>query len=222
MLVTPFRRAFTLIELLVVIAIIAILAAILFPVFAQAKRAAKDSVTISNLKQLGLGYSLYEGDNDDTIPPATHSVGGEGLLGGWIFIKKLYDNPSKFDVTQGVLFPYIKSKDVYGCPLDQNYQKSGLSFSFNSCLSVWPVGTGIIPSVSSTFPENPSTQMLLGEEGTANNETDDGYFFPGNPFTDWHAAGNAITFVDSHAKIVKGKDRYNSLLYGDPDKTACR
>lgn len=222
MLVTRFRRAFTLIELLVVIAIIAILAAILFPVFAQAKRAAKDSVTISNLKQLGLGYSIYEGDSDDTIPPATHSAGGEGLIGGWIFIKKLYDNPSKFDVTQGTLYPYIKNKDVYLCPLDQNAQKSGLSFSFNACLSVWPVGTGVIPSVSATFPENPSTQMLLGEEGTANDETDDGYFFPGNPFTDWHAAGNAITFVDGHAKIVKGKDRYNSLLYGDPDKTACR
>ncbi len=62
------RRAFTLIELLVVIAIIAILAAILFPVFAQAKDAAKKSVGISNVKQLGLGYALYVGDVDDTYP----------------------------------------------------------------------------------------------------------------------------------------------------------
>jgi prepilin-type N-terminal cleavage/methylation domain-containing protein/prepilin-type processing-associated H-X9-DG protein len=62
------RKGFTLIELLVVIAIIAILAAILFPVFAQAKDAAKKSVALSNVKQLGLGYALYTNDTDDTYP----------------------------------------------------------------------------------------------------------------------------------------------------------
>ena len=63
------RKAFTLIELLVVIAIIAILAAILFPVFAQAKSAAKKTVAISNLKQSGLASMLYLGDYDDTTMP---------------------------------------------------------------------------------------------------------------------------------------------------------
>jgi len=62
-------RAFTLIELLVVIAIIAILAAILFPVFAQAKAAAKNAVTISNTKQLALASVMYIGDSDDLYPP---------------------------------------------------------------------------------------------------------------------------------------------------------
>lgn len=61
------KKAFTLIELLVVIAIIAILAAILFPVFAQAKLAAKKAVSISNLKQLALAEKMYENDYDDTI-----------------------------------------------------------------------------------------------------------------------------------------------------------
>jgi len=65
---TPTNKAFTLIELLVVIAIIAILAAILFPVFAQAKEAAKKSVGVANVKQLGLAYALYVGDVDDTYP----------------------------------------------------------------------------------------------------------------------------------------------------------
>jgi prepilin-type N-terminal cleavage/methylation domain-containing protein/prepilin-type processing-associated H-X9-DG protein len=61
-------RAFTLIELLVVIAIIAILAAILFPVFAQAKEAAKKTADLSNQKQISLGVAMYEQDADDTYP----------------------------------------------------------------------------------------------------------------------------------------------------------
>ncbi|MDX2066395.1 MAG: prepilin-type N-terminal cleavage/methylation domain-containing protein [Fimbriimonadaceae bacterium] len=62
------RKAFTLIELLVVIAIIAILAAILFPVFAQAKLAAKKVSSLSNVKQLGTAFQMYLGDNDDVTP----------------------------------------------------------------------------------------------------------------------------------------------------------
>ncbi|MEL4411502.1 prepilin-type N-terminal cleavage/methylation domain-containing protein, partial [Shewanella algae] len=62
------KRAFTLIELLVVIAIIAILAAILFPVFAQAKAAAKKSACLSNTKQIGTAFNLYLADYDDTTP----------------------------------------------------------------------------------------------------------------------------------------------------------
>ena len=62
------RKAFTLIELLVVIAIIAILAAILFPVFAQAKEAAKRTTDLSNAKQIGLAFQMYAGDYDDTSP----------------------------------------------------------------------------------------------------------------------------------------------------------
>jgi len=65
------RRAFTLIELLVVIAIIAILAAILFPVFAQAKAAAKNAASISNVTQAGLGQIMYATDNDDAFPLVT-------------------------------------------------------------------------------------------------------------------------------------------------------
>ncbi|RYG34125.1 prepilin-type N-terminal cleavage/methylation domain-containing protein, partial [bacterium] len=70
------QKAFTLIELLVVIAIIAILAAILFPVFAQAKAAAKKTVVLSSVKQIGLGTTIYMGDNDDMFPQSEYGFDG--------------------------------------------------------------------------------------------------------------------------------------------------
>lgn len=73
------RRAFTLIELLVVIAIIAILAAILFPVFAQAKEAAKKTTCVSDTKQTALAAIMYAGDFDDTLP--RHDNNGSGVYG---------------------------------------------------------------------------------------------------------------------------------------------
>lgn len=79
-----FRRGFTLIELLVVIAIIAILAAILFPVFAQAKVAAKKTTMISNQKQVALAFMMYSADSDDVLPFLTwyDSFRNDGTLPG--------------------------------------------------------------------------------------------------------------------------------------------
>ncbi len=76
------RRAFTLIELLVVIAIIAILAAILFPVFAQAKMAAKRTSDLSQVKQIGTAYQIYLSDNDDFTPTVSKAPQLGGLDGG--------------------------------------------------------------------------------------------------------------------------------------------
>src|ERR1700759_5194353 len=75
------RKGFTLIELLVVIAIIAILAAILFPVFAQAKEAAKKTTCLSNMKQLTLGVLMYQGDSDDALPMANYPNPPAGYTG---------------------------------------------------------------------------------------------------------------------------------------------
>ncbi len=77
------RSAFTLIELLVVIAIIAILAAILFPVFAQAKVAAKKAVSISNHKQINLGVILYSGDSDDVYPRQDGCTLNSSMIDKW-------------------------------------------------------------------------------------------------------------------------------------------
>ncbi len=96
-------KAFTLIELLVVIAIIAILAAILFPVFAQAKAAAKKSVSISNIKQTALGVIMYGSDVDDTVVDITVWGGGAAdvAFGG------VACNPWPL-----LINPYTKSADI--------------------------------------------------------------------------------------------------------------
>lgn len=119
------RRAFTLIELLVVIAIIAILAAILFPVFAQAKNAAKKTTSLSNMRQVGVASMIYLGDYDDRVVPLR-----------W-FDATLQDPlNSKFPSTQGffhyplLLEPYTKNIDLFFCPNDK---ADDAAMRFGSC-----------------------------------------------------------------------------------------
>jgi prepilin-type N-terminal cleavage/methylation domain-containing protein len=135
------RRGFTLIELLVVISIIAALAAILFPVFAHAKEAAKRTAELSNAKQIGLAVMMYNNDNDDTMPifyaynsdPSTYT-------------------PAAHHGTEVLLLAYSKNKDIFRSPLDsgspylsqdpgpmargaQNYwQAYGTSYRFGHCM----------------------------------------------------------------------------------------
>jgi prepilin-type N-terminal cleavage/methylation domain-containing protein/prepilin-type processing-associated H-X9-DG protein len=100
--------AFTLIELLVVIAIIAILAAILFPVFAQAREAARKASCLSNLKQLGIGMTMYASDYDDQAVPWNLVLGG----------KDLHDQYGVSLCWDRLIQPYVKSNAVLACPSD--------------------------------------------------------------------------------------------------------
>ena len=98
------NRGFTLIELLVVIAIIAILAAILFPVFARAREKARQTSCLSNCKQLGLGVMMYVQDYDDTYPRTSY-LGGDGVS----------------DYTWTIVVqPYVKNVQIFRCPSDPN------------------------------------------------------------------------------------------------------
>lgn len=125
------KRAFTLIELLVVIAIIAILAAILFPVFAQAKAAAKKTVSISNAKQIGLGILMYTADYDDYYPRNDDCVAGSSLnttlnlndfpaggIGAGCTASPFKYRLNAFAWQKWVL-PYIKNVDIFNHPMRQ-------------------------------------------------------------------------------------------------------
>jgi prepilin-type N-terminal cleavage/methylation domain-containing protein len=105
------RRAFTLIELLVVIAIIAILAAILFPVFAQAKSAAKKTQALTNSKQMGTSVLLYAADYDDLFPVA-------------FFTNSYSVVPPDTDTnTHSATYPYMKNTDIWSDPMDSTSQE---------------------------------------------------------------------------------------------------
>lgn len=100
------KRAFTLIELLVVIAIIAILAAILFPVFAQAREAAKKTQCISNSKQIGLATMMYLNDNEDCYP-------------AWAALQPpINGGNTSFTAPDAQVMPYVKNLQIFTCPID--------------------------------------------------------------------------------------------------------
>lgn len=111
------RRAFTLIELLVVIAIIAILAAILFPVFARAKAAAKKTACISNLSQIGKAIGLYMIDSDDVFP---HALDPSDRFASniWNGSPEWQARIPYMPMMHEALQPYVKSKEVFQCPGD--------------------------------------------------------------------------------------------------------
>jgi prepilin-type N-terminal cleavage/methylation domain-containing protein/prepilin-type processing-associated H-X9-DG protein len=113
------ERGFTLIELLVVIAIIAILAAILFPVFAQARAKARQSACLSNMKQLGTGLMMYAQDYDETMPLNDYVGNGMAPLAGW-------RDPRAGDSWASGLYPYVKNLHIYVCPEAVHYPAPGI------------------------------------------------------------------------------------------------
>ncbi|MDR3708605.1 MAG: DUF1559 domain-containing protein [Capsulimonadaceae bacterium] len=149
---------FTLIELLVVIAIIAILAAILFPVFATAREKARQTACISNLKQLGLGFMQYVQDYDETFPNGCN-VFANGS--GWA----------------GEVYPFVKSTQVFICPSDTGANIPVTSYAYNSSFvqngSAIPGHSGAYypQGISSAKCDMPSRSVLLFEVQNAGGAT---------------------------------------------------
>lgn len=181
------RTGFTLIELLVVIAIIAILAAILFPVFARAREKARQASCLSNLKQLGMAQLMYIQDYDECLPyypiapapaPATTSY--------WAA-----------DRCYGVFMPYVKNTQLWLCTTRRSPADMGMTFSTYSVNgyvlfpNAYPPGNPTGPVSDASIP-NPSEFIFFYDRIV-------GYSESQQP----HNGGTNRQYLDGHAKWTK-------------------
>ncbi len=187
-------RAFTLIELLVVIAIIAILAAILFPVFAQAREKARMASCLSNCKQIGMGVMQYTQDYDEMYPCNSWDTPPIGTT----------DSETR-DPTLEIAFhwvfriqPYIKNRQVFVCPSDPAGGKNGWSCyttaTGSGCVDPWGIPTPI------SYAPN---QEVLGYGGW---ENPNGCFGDGSFIPDWNMVPKSMAGVPSPASTYMVAD----------------
>lgn len=212
------KRGFTLIELLVVIAIIAILAAILFPVFARARENARRASCQSNLKQIGLGFAQYIQDYDERYP--NQSIGTPpGAPYGWA----------------DALQPYMKSTQIYQCPSEKTGPNTDPTQSGYTDYWLNGLTSG---QHQSTFEATAVTILNFestAKEGNAGSTGKEWYDRGVKPNTTWnlqtyrHLEGSNIGFADGHVKwltpesIMAGaatESTTNGAFYGcaDPSK----
>ncbi|MEA3400241.1 MAG: prepilin-type N-terminal cleavage/methylation domain-containing protein [Armatimonadota bacterium] len=213
------RKGFTLIELLVVIAIIAILAAILFPVFARAREKAKQTSCLSNVKQLMTACRMYVGDYDDNFCWAYHQPGAVETR--YWFNKWL---------------PYVKNKEVFVCPSSPNLRYRGYgNYGYNirglpgQNTSTGYDGFGYYYADHDTWNngvvnlsdvEFPAEAIVLGDQSARDYSGDGLYLITYsvlNFLPDVHNGGGNYGFVDGHAKWLKPE-----TVHGDPICLATR
>jgi len=201
------RSGFTLIELLVVIAIIAILAAILFPVFARAREKARQTSCISNLKQLALGLLMYAQDYDNKFPGQNmaHYPGGPTTYANDACC---VERNIWFEVTQ----PYIKNRQIGRCPSHDDtwpgrpatiYGPGGVQhYKFKH--AVCSRGDGVKDSQFAW----PAQQLMLREYRAAHND---------NACCGCSASSQYnCAFFDGHAKVVRAGDTLQSKFGAAP------
>jgi len=236
---------FTLIELLVVIAIIAILAAILFPVFAKVREKARQTTCLSNEKQLGLAFIQYKEDYDE------HWPGGiSGNSAGCVVYTIPLDSPDYINLSwANQIYPYVKSNGAYVCPDDENFttkfgvtsyaENSNLVAAADASLAA-PASTVVLfealgNPINSGQGEDPS-ETLAGVQDCFLSSYDPAqsgwYFQNGNPtgimggraantVPERHTNGSNFLSADGHAKwatptnVSSGGTQPNANMYQD-------
>ena len=196
------RCGFTLIELLVVIAIIAILAAILFPVFARARAKAQQNDCLSNVKQLSLSLMMYLQDNDGTLPQYGNlqNQGGQGSA-----------QPS----LAWILFPYTHNSQIYICPTSASpvamtgwpaVPPNGafLGYEVNGDTPGWVLDKNITYPAENWYFADMSVLFQLQTDGTEGACPNGPWGSPriGNP----HNGNTNVGYLDGHAKLVSFTD----------------
>jgi prepilin-type N-terminal cleavage/methylation domain-containing protein/prepilin-type processing-associated H-X9-DG protein len=176
------KRGFTLIELLVVIAIIAILAAILFPVFARARENARRASCMSNLKQIGLGVMQYVQDYDEKYPIAWY---GPSYPGGYqtelqtepgtpgAFFKQCTSGTCGANLTnwltwKDMIFPYVKSVQIFKCPSSTDaeyYPDYILNGAYSGVTRTYYGVSAGDGTTSMAEIQSPSTSVMIWETG---------------------------------------------------------
>ncbi len=182
------RKGFTLIELLVVIAIIAILAAILFPVFAKAREKARQTSCASNMKQIGTATMMYVQDYDEKFYP-------------------LHDTLKSWAV---MLEPYMKNKGITRCPSDPYATEASglLSYIPNQAIGQFPLGSAV-DGVPIAAIKSPSQFIIMMEDDesfgrSANNWNYSNYTWHFmHSMNNRHSGGNNWLFSDGHVKWYK-------------------
>ncbi|MEN6371956.1 MAG: prepilin-type N-terminal cleavage/methylation domain-containing protein [Armatimonadota bacterium] len=208
------RRGFTLIELLVVIAIIAVLAAILFPVFQSATEHARQVKCLSNLRQLAVAFQNYCGDNDGIMP----AVGWDGEENhNWCGC--FGPGTAKCNLQNAQIYPYIKNVDIFQCPTDRN--KKGryisdpsqfpLSYTMNDRLCRVKIDAMVCRRVSRMLLLIQEARGIPGSSSLVG--INDGIFIPSKSQTedlpnDVHYEGSTIVYLDGHAKWM----HYNNMI----------
>lgn len=195
------KKGFTLIELLVVVAIIAILAAILFPVFARAKEAAKRTTCLSNLRQFGLAWTMYAGDADERAVPSYFAHGNVA----WDFRFDTADRSAAL----GLIGPYTKSDALARCPswTGKNGGRPYTGYAYNASYVGGDEDSGI-PTASTGQIENPVGLALFADAGYGANPVKPHNFLRAPSDTLYlagkvhfrHNGGTNVAYADGHAK----------------------
>jgi prepilin-type N-terminal cleavage/methylation domain-containing protein/prepilin-type processing-associated H-X9-DG protein len=202
------KRGFTLIELLVVIAIIIIIAAILFPVFAQAREKARQTQCLSNLRQIGAALGMYLQDNDETFPLGGYPTTENGSPCFYSFVYALMPyqknndiwhcltNPNAGDAYKG----FLDSLGVVPCTVD-GFQLHGFSYVVNTSLLTLPFPPFNAP-VTRLAEIEYSADTAVVYDGILAAEGEPCHF--GNELLDARHHGTVnVTWADGHVKGVK-------------------